>query len=66
MGKIAFAPGKLEIHHLRGRLVPLVWATETVTRQHPGAAARAAVIERYGMDRVIRGCADLYAMLAGG
>ncbi len=30
-----------------------------------GAAARAAIIERYGMDRVVREYADLYAKLAG-
>jgi hypothetical protein len=45
---------KLELHQLRGGLVPLVRAEEAVAQLDPDTPTRAPFVERQGMDCVVR------------
>jgi hypothetical protein len=53
-------------HHVRSSLVMRVCGVDQVAGRDPDGTLLVAVIERYGMDRIVSRYAELYITLAGG
>lgn len=56
---------KLELHQPSSGVYPLMRVVEVVARRDSNSAARPAVIERSGVDRVAGESMELYAIRAG-